>query len=115
MTYLEKPRWIDSEDQDRPFPVVLKQTREELETAVAVQFPGEDDLMEYAVVLPLRADDFDTPEDRVLVGRPDPLLDEPEWGTAKSQPEIKKGKESVQTTLDTETELETGPESGPEP
>jgi len=51
MTYLEKPRWIDSEDQDRPFPVVLKPTREELETAVAVQFPEKDDLMEYAVVL----------------------------------------------------------------
>ena len=112
MTYLEKPRWIDSEDQDRPFPVVLKPTREELETAVAVQFPGEDDLMEYAVVLPLRADDFDTPEDGVLVGKPDPLLDEPEWGTAKSQPEIKKGKESIQTTPDREPEQETGPESG---
>ena len=110
MTYLEKPRWIDSEDQDRPFPVVLKPTREELETATAVQFPGIDDLMEYAVDLPLRADDFDTPEDRVMVGRPDPLLDEPEWGTAKSQPEIKKGKGSVQTTLDTETELVPGPE-----
>jgi len=112
MTYLEKPRWIDSEDQDRPFPVVLKPTREELETATAVQFPGIDDLMEYAVDLPLRADDFDTPEDRVMVGRPDPLLDEPEWGTAKSQPEIKKGKESVQTTLDTEPERETEPEPG---
>ena len=110
MTYLEKPRWIDSEDQDRPFPVVLKLTREELETATAVQFPGKDDLMEYAVDLPSRADDFDTPEDRVMVGRPDPLLDEPEWGTAKSQPEIKKGKGSVQTTLDTETELVPGPE-----
>jgi hypothetical protein len=112
MTYLEKPRWIDSEDQDRPFPVVLKPTREELETATAVQFPGEDDLMEYAVDLPQQADDIDTSIDRVLVGRPDPLLDEPEWGTAKSQPEIKKGKESIQTTLDSEDEPETGTDPG---
>jgi len=102
MTYLEKPRWIDSEDQDRPFPAEFRPTREELETAEAVQFPGEDDFKEYAVDLPLHADDFDTFEDRVLVSTPDPLLDEPEWGAAKSQPEIKKGKESVQTTLDTE-------------
>jgi hypothetical protein len=99
MTYLKKPRWIDSEDQDRPFPAVLKPTREELETAEAVQFPGKDDLKEYAADLIPRADDSDTLEDRVLVARPDPLLDEPEWGTANSQPEIKKGKESVQTTL----------------
>jgi hypothetical protein len=112
MTYLEKPRWIDSEDQDRPFPVVLKPTREELETTIAVQFPGKDDLMEYAVDLPLRADDFDTPGERVLAGRPDPLLDEPEWGTARSQPEIKKGKESVQTTLALEPVRKTGPETG---
>jgi hypothetical protein len=102
MTYLEKPRWIDSEDQDRPFPAVLEPTREEQETAEAVQFPGDDDLQEYAADLVPRADDSDTLEDRVLVVRPDPLLDEPEWGTAKSQPEIKKGKESVQTTLDPE-------------
>ena len=100
MTYLKKPRWIDSEDQDRPFPAVFEPTREELETAEAVRFPGEDDLMEYAADLVPRADDADTLEDRVLVAVPDPLLDEPEWGTAKSQPEIKKGKESVQTTLD---------------
>jgi len=100
MSYLEKPRWIDNEDQDRPFPAVFRPTREEQETAEAVQFPGRDDLKEYAADLKPRADDSDTLEDHVLLAEPDPLLDEPEWGTAKSQPEIKKGKESVQTTLD---------------
>jgi hypothetical protein len=100
MSYLEKPRWIDNEDQDRPFPAVFRPTREEQETAEAVLFPGRDDLKEYSADLKPRADDSDTLEDRVLVAVPDPLLDEPEWGTAKSQPEIKKGKESVQTTLD---------------
>jgi hypothetical protein len=102
MTYLEKPRWIDSEEQDRPFPAVFEPTREEQETAEAVQFPGEDDLKEYAADLIPRADDADTLEDRVLVAAPDPLLDEPEWGTAKSQPEIQKDGKSVQTTLDPE-------------
>jgi hypothetical protein len=102
MTYLEKPRWIDSEDQDRPFPAEFRPTREEQETAESVQFPGEDDFMEYAVDFPLQADDSDTLEDRVLAVTPDPLLDEPEWGAAKSQPEIKKDKESVQTTLEME-------------
>jgi hypothetical protein len=99
MTYLEKPRWIDSEDQDRPFPAVFRPTREEQETARAVQFPGEDDLREYAADPGSRADDSDALEDRVLVAAPDPLLDEPEWGPARIQPEIKKGRESVQTTL----------------
>jgi hypothetical protein len=102
MTYLEKPRWIDSEDQDRPFPAVFEPTREELEIAEAVQFSGEDDYKEYDADLISRADDSDTLEDRVLVAAPDHLLDEPEWGTAKVQPEIKKGKESIQTTLDPE-------------
>jgi hypothetical protein len=100
MTYLEKPRWIDSEDQDRPFSVVLRPTREERETAEPIQFSDKDESMEFAEDLPHRADDFDTPEDRVLLAAPDPLLDEPEWGTAKSQPEMKKQKESVQSTLD---------------
>jgi hypothetical protein len=102
MAYLGKPRWIDSGDQDRPFPAKFRSTREERETAEAVQFHGEDDFTEYAVDFSLQADDFETPEGRVLVAAPDPLLDEPEWGTAKSQPEIKKGKESVQATLDPE-------------
>jgi hypothetical protein len=101
MTYLEKPRWIDSEDQGRPFPVILRPTREEQETAEPVQFSGNDEDMEYAAALPHRADDSDTLEERAMIASPDPLLDESEWGPAKSQPEMKKRKESVQITLDT--------------
>lgn len=102
MTYLEKPRWIDSEDQDRPFSIVLKPTREELDTAEVVQFSGEDESLEYASDIPCHSDDPDMPEDRVMIAASDPLLDEPEWGTAKSQPEMKKKKETIQSTLDTD-------------
>ena len=84
MTYLEKPRWIEDEDQDRPFPVVFRPTREEQETAEPVHFPGRDESMEYAADLPPGSDDADTSEDRAMIARPDSLLDEPEWGTAKT-------------------------------
>lgn len=102
MTYLKKPRWIDSDDEDRPFPAVFKPTREERETAEPVQFSGKDDSEEHATDLPHLADDFNTPEDRVMIAAPDPRLDEPEWGTAKSQPAMRKRKDSVQSILDTE-------------
>ncbi|HSA38950.1 MAG TPA: hypothetical protein P5013_08715, partial [Methanoregula sp.] len=103
MTYLEKPRWIDSEDQDRPFPVVLLPTSEELETAEPVQFSEKDDLMEYAADLPCRDDESDMMEARVLIAEPDPLLDGPEWGIAKNQPVVKKLKESFQSLLDVDS------------
>jgi len=101
MTYLTKPRWIDEENEDRPFPVILKPTREELEVAEPVQFYGEDEYAERAVELRHLADDFDTTEDRVLIADPDPLLDEPEWGGRKTQTGRKTGKVStVQKVLD---------------
>ena len=102
MTYLGKPRWIDSEDEDRPFPVVLEPQREELETETPVRFPGRDEFLEYAAHFPHRADDDDSMEDRVLCSTPDPLLDEPEWGTAKPAPGRKKGDGTVQVTLGTD-------------
>ena len=102
MTYLKKPRWIDNEDEDRPFAAELKPTREEMETPVPVRFSGEDEYQEHAADMPHLLDDFDTTEDRTLVAEPDPLLDEPEWGSAPSQPMMKKEKSSVQSTLDLE-------------
>ena len=102
MTYLGKPRWIDSEDEDRPFPVTIRQTREERETGKSVRFPGRDEYLEYPADFPHVADDDDSTEDRVLCVRPDPLLDEPEWGTAKPAPDRKKNDGTVQTTLDTD-------------
>jgi hypothetical protein len=104
MTYLKKPRWIDKEDEDRPFPVVLRPTREEMEVAEPVQFYGEDEYAEHAADLHHLADDFDTTEDRVLVAEPDPLLDEPEWGGRKNQPEIKTRKSSLQLVLELDEE-----------
>lgn len=103
MTYLEKPRWIDSEDQDRPFSIVLRPTREELETAEPVHFIEKDDLMEYAADLPYPDDESDKMEERVLIAAPEPLLDGPEWGSAKNQPEMKRQKESVQSVLDVDS------------
>lgn len=103
MTYLEKPRWIDSEDQDRPFSLVLTPTREELDTAEPVQFSGEDESMEYAADFPCSAGDPDTAEDLVLIASADPLLDDPEWGAAKDQPEMKRRKVSIQSRLDTDS------------
>ena len=103
MTYLGKPRWIDSEEEDRPFAVALRLTREEQETEKPVQFPGRDEYLEYPADFMHRDDDDDNAEDRVLPARPDPLLDEPEWGTAKPAPGRKKGDGTVQTTLDTDT------------
>ena len=102
MTYLKNPRWIDYKDEDRPFPAVLKPTREELETVIPVRFPGEDEYRQYAADLPRLLDDFDTTEDRMLVAEPDPLLDEPEWGSAGNPPVIKKEKDTVQICLDIE-------------
>jgi hypothetical protein len=100
MTYLKKPRWIDGEDEDRPFPVQIKPTREELEMPEPVHFSGEDEYAEHAADMYHLLDDFDTTEDRAMVAEPDPLLDEPEWGGRKSQPDIKKKKEPVQTILE---------------
>jgi len=100
MNYLGKPRWIDSEDEDRPFPVALRQTREEQEQETAITFPGPDEYREYAAEFSRSADDDDSTADRVLAARPDPLLDDPEWGTAKAAPDRKKRDGTVQMTLD---------------
>jgi hypothetical protein len=104
MTYLTKPRWIESEDEDRPFAVPLTPTREEMDNAEPVQFPGEDEYAERSADLYHLLDDFDTTEDRVMVAEPNPLLDEPEWGGRRDQPEIKSKKASVQIVLEADEE-----------
>lgn len=101
MNYLGKPRWIDSEDEDQPFPVTLPPTREEEETEVPVRFPGRDEFIEYAADFPHPAEDRDSMGEQVLDARPDPLLDEPEWGVAHPAPERKKGDRTLQMRLET--------------
>jgi hypothetical protein len=102
MTYLKKPRWIDREDEDRPFPALFRPTREELDHAEPVQFSGKDEFCEYAADLHLLAGESDSTEDRVIIAKADPLLDEPEWGTAPSRHELNKKKDSIQLQLETE-------------